>query len=268
VTPAPDGDITFIAGDGVGTVTKKGLSIPPGEPAINPVPRMIIRDAVRKICALPLYITISIPGGKELAQKTFNPRLGIHGGLSILGTSGIVRPFSRKAIQDTIQCMIAVAHNVNDQEIVLVPGNIGRRAALATRNVAPESIVEVSNDWGFALDSINNYSFTKLALIGHPGKLAKLAENKWDTHSSVSESAFNYVLSVCSLFNIAFPDIDTETVEGLFKTPQLASNRTIADYIASQVCLNVKKRIAGNIAITTMLIDMTGNEYGRGRCDI
>jgi cobalt-precorrin-5B (C1)-methyltransferase len=267
VTPAPDGDITFVAGDGVGTVTKKGLSIPPGEPAINPVPRMIIRNAVRTICTLPLCITISIPGGKKLAKKTFNPRLGIHGGLSILGTSGIVRPFSRKAIQDTIGCMISVAHNVNDLEIVLVPGNIGRRAAHATQCVATESIVEVSNDWGFALDIISNYSFRKLTLIGHPGKLAKLAENKWDTHSSVSESAFNYVLSICSLFNITLTGIDTGTVEGLFKTPELASNRSVADYIANQICLNVKNRIAGNISITTRLIDMNGTEYGRGKCE-
>ncbi|MDH5509291.1 MAG: cobalt-precorrin-5B (C(1))-methyltransferase CbiD, partial [Nitrospinota bacterium] len=87
-----DGDIRFEAGEGVGTVTRRGLSMPPGEPAINPGPRKMIAMALRDVTDKPILVRVSIPGGRELAPKTFNPRLGVEGGLSILGTTGIVRP--------------------------------------------------------------------------------------------------------------------------------------------------------------------------------
>ena len=105
--------VTLLAGEGVGTVTKPGLSVPPGEPAINPVPRLMIRTAVAEVTDRPLQVTISIPRGRELADKTFNPRLGIEGGLSILGTSGIVRPFSCEALRDALVCALSVARGCN-----------------------------------------------------------------------------------------------------------------------------------------------------------
>ena len=109
LTWAQGGDVTFVAGDGVGTVTKPGLSVPPGEPAVNPVPRAMIRAAIREVTELPVRVVLSIPGGKELAQKTFNPRLGVAGGLSILGTTGRVRPYCRTALRDALSCALDVA---------------------------------------------------------------------------------------------------------------------------------------------------------------
>ncbi len=106
---AEDSEIRLLAGEGVGMVTKPGLSVPVGEPAVNPVPRLMIRDAVREVTDRGLSITLAIPGGKELAKKTFNPRLGVEGGLSILGTSGIVRPFSTPALRDALKCALSVA---------------------------------------------------------------------------------------------------------------------------------------------------------------
>ena len=99
-------DVRFVAGEGVGTVTKPGLSVPPGEPAINPAPRRMIRQAIREVTARGVQVTVSIPGGCELATRTFNPRLGIEGGLSIIGTTGIVKPFSAPALTASLACAL------------------------------------------------------------------------------------------------------------------------------------------------------------------
>ena len=136
----------------MGTVTKPGLAIPPGEPAINPVPRRMIREAVREVTPRGVRVTISIPGGGELARKTFNPRIGIVGGLSILGTTGIVRPFSCSALRESLRCALNVAAAAGIRAPVLVPGHIGERAARAHFRVADEQVVEVGNEWGFVLD--------------------------------------------------------------------------------------------------------------------
>ena len=183
----------LIAGEGVGTVTRPGLSVPPGEPAINPVPRQMIQDAVKEITDRGLQVTISIPGGRELSEKTFNPRLGISGGLSILGTSGIVRPFSTSALRDALKCALNVAIACNIKSPVFVPGRIGEKAARRHFQLVPEQLIEVSNEWGFVLDEAAKYEFSRLLVLGHPGKLAKLAMGQWDTHSSRSTSAVPFV---------------------------------------------------------------------------
>ena len=122
-------DVRFIAGEGVGTVTKPGLQVPPGQPAINPVPRQMIAAAIRDVTARGVRVEISIPGGRQIAAQTFNPRLGIEGGLSILGTTGIVRPYCARALHDALKCSLDVATACGVTSPVLVPGNIGLRAA-------------------------------------------------------------------------------------------------------------------------------------------
>ena len=123
--------VTFVAGEGVGTVTKPGLQVPPGEPAINPIPRRMIVAAVREITARGVRVEISLPGGREIAAKTFNPRLGIEGGLSILGTTGIVRPYCTRAVRDALTCALDVAAACGVTAPVLVPGNIGAAPPVA-----------------------------------------------------------------------------------------------------------------------------------------
>lgn len=151
--------VRFAAGAGVGVVTKPGLQVPVGEPAINPTPRRMIAAAIRSIPAFadseatPLRATISIPGGAAVAAKTFNPRLGVVGGLSIIGTTGIVRPFSHAAVRDSIACALDVAHAAGVTAPVLVPGHVGERAARGLYDLAPEAVIEVSNEWGFALEA-------------------------------------------------------------------------------------------------------------------
>jgi cobalt-precorrin-5B (C1)-methyltransferase len=263
-----NGDINFFAGEGIGTVTKNGLSILPGEPAINPVPRKMIRNAIRKICTTPVDVTISIPGGQKIAQRTFNPRLGITGGLSILGTTGIVRPFSRKAIQDTIQCTFSIAKAANLSQIFLVPGNIGRRAANHIFTPPADAVIEVSNEWGFSIDAAVLLGFHNLTLVGHPGKLAKLAEEKWDTHSSNSTSAFEYVNKICNNQVVDFPNPETSTVEGLFQMLSQEIQTKVAALIGNTVCEMVTKRASTHLLIKVVLTDLNGNEYGRSNyCD-
>ena len=166
---AGDG-VEFAAGDGVGTVTKPGLAIPPGEPAINPVPRRMIAEAVREVTPRGVRVTVAIPGGAELARKTFNPRIGVLGGLSILGTTGIVRPFSCSAMRESLRCSLDVAAAAGVRAPVFVPGHIGERAARAHFRVADEQVVEVGNEWGFALDEALRRPFADLLIAGPPGK--------------------------------------------------------------------------------------------------
>ncbi len=189
--------VKFVAGEGVGTVTKPGLQVPPGEPAINPVPRQMIVAAIREITARGVRVEISVPGGREIAAKTFNPRLGIEGGLSILGTTGIVRPYCTRALQDALKCALDVAAACRVTAPVLVPGNIGARAARRHFSLREEQVIEAGNEWGFVLDLLSRHAFRAVMLLGHPGKLAKLAAGHWDTHSSRSGQVTHYLSRVC-----------------------------------------------------------------------
>jgi cobalt-precorrin-5B (C1)-methyltransferase len=182
------GEVTFSAGEGVGTVTKPGLQVPPGEPAINPVPRRMIVAAVRQVTSRGLHVEIAIPGGRQIAARTFNPRLGIAQGLSILGTTGIVRPYCTRALHDALRCAVDVAAACGQTAPVLVPGAIGARAARARFVLGDQQLIEVGNAWGFVLDLLPRHPWRALMLVGHPGKLAKLAAGQWDTHSRRSDS--------------------------------------------------------------------------------
>jgi len=142
------GVIVIEAGEGVGVVTKPGLSVAPGEAAVNPVPRRMIKEALRSVTDRGVRVTLSIPGGETLAAKTFNPRLGIAGGLSILGTSGRVRPFSCPALRASLQCLLAMTAASGVTAPVFVPGRIGKRAAKRHFQVGCGQVVEVGNEWG------------------------------------------------------------------------------------------------------------------------
>jgi cobalt-precorrin-5B (C1)-methyltransferase len=255
-------DIVFAAGQGVGTVTKPGLQIPPGEPAINPAPREMIRKNVRAITDKGLKVTISIPGGKELAKKTFNPRLGIEGGLSIIGTSGRVRAFSQPALRDALKCSVDVAAACGIKNIVFVPGHIGEKAARKNFTLTDEQVVEISNEWGYMLDYLREYKFEYLLAMGHPGKLVKLAAGDWDTHSSRSESALGFINKTAK--DVIGEDCSQSvTAEGLFKELGKQQRIILADKLAE----NVRDSIAGKVnwkqkRIAVVLTNMQGKILG------
>ena len=190
----------FFAGEGVGLVTEAGLQIPPGQPAINPVPRKMIIENLVSLLKEPscpeawvqsgLDVIISVPGGKEIAKKTFNPRLGVHGGISILGTTGIVEPMSISAWKASIETYIDVALAANSEFIVYSPGRWGQNFFHKEKNIPLKRICIISNFIGFALNILkqkikqNPTTLKKLVLAGHPGKFAKVIAGYWNTHSS------------------------------------------------------------------------------------
>jgi cobalt-precorrin-5B (C1)-methyltransferase len=235
--------VTFAAGEGVGMVTKPGLQVAPGEPAINPVPRQMIAAAVRDVTPRGVHVEIAIPGGREVARRTFNPRLGIEGGLSILGTSGIVRPYCTKALHDALKCALDVAAACGIRAPVLVPGNIGAKAVKAHFSCKDEQVIEVGNAWGFVLELLPSYQFPAIMLLGHPGKLAKLAARQWDTHSSQSEQATASVGCLCAEV-LHRPAPDSPTVEGIFTALEAADRKLLADELARRVQQAVVQRLA------------------------
>jgi len=248
-------DTLFVAGEGVGTVTKPGLQVLPGQPAINPVPRQMIMTAIRDITPRGVRVEISVPGGREIAKKTFNPRLGIEGGLSILGTTGIVRPYCIRALHDALKCTLDVAAACHVTAPVLVPGNIGARAARRHFSVRAEQVIQVGNEWGFVLDQLSHYPFQAVMIMGHPGKVVKLADGQWDTHSSRSSPVTRYLSGLCpEILGHAAPD--STTAEGILASLAPRDQKTLADELARRVRSAVAGRIASRFPIVVFLINM------------
>ena len=260
VTLTDTNDITFTAGEGVGTVTLPGLQIPPGEPAINPGPRTMITAALREVAPGGFNVKISIPGGEALAAKTFNPRLGVEGGLSILGTSGRVRPFSAPALRDALACSLDVAQACGITSPILVPGNIGEKAARTHFTIQKHQIISVSNEWGFMLDEAQKRNFSALLLVGHPGKLAKLVDGEWDTHSSRSGSAVPIITRLAQDCQIPITETHT-TVEGLFAALSEPFRKELGQTLAADIGKIVQSRISG-ISTAIALINMQGDLLG------
>jgi cobalt-precorrin-5B (C1)-methyltransferase len=255
-------DVVFVAGEGVGTVTRKGLSIPPGDPAINPGPRKMIRSAVRELTDRPVRITVSIPGGEEMAKKTYNPRLGIVGGLSILGTTGRVRPFSCAAMRCSLVCELNVAAAAGIIAPVLVPGHIGERSVQRHLDIPLQQVIEVGNEWGFVLELFNRYPFRRALLWGHPGKLAKLADRQWDTHSSRSGPALK---TVCHFASMLHPGREEQypTTEALFAALDRAGRTRVAEALGAAIARAVKEKIRGEVEVSVVLVNINGDVLGK-----
>ena len=191
-------------GEGVGRVTREGLDQPVGSAAINSVPRAMIRESVEEICSRFGYeggmsIAISIPEGTELAGKTFNPRLGIQGGISVLGTSGIVEPMSETALIETIRMEIRMHHTQGQRYLVLAPGNYGLDFLKEYNPKLLEHCVKYSNFLGETLDAAVEYGFQGVLLAGHIGKLVKLAGGIMNTHSRNGDARMEILTSHAAL---------------------------------------------------------------------
>ena len=189
-TDAPG--VLIDGGAGIGRVTKRGLDQPVGAAAINSVPRRMIEENVREVCVLCGYdggvsVVISVPEGEALAKKTFNPRLGIVGGISILGTTGIVEPMSEQALVDTIRVELRQRRELGAEYVLLTPGNYGADFIRDSIGIDPRTAVLTSNFIGDALELSRELGFHGALLIGHIGKLVKLAGGMWNTHSKFGD---------------------------------------------------------------------------------
>ena len=184
--------ITIHGGSGVGTVTKPGLACAVGEAAINPVPRRMMTQTLQEVAAKVYYdggfdVTISIPNGEEVAKKTFNPRLGIVGGLSVLGTSGIVEPMSERALVATIQTEMDSRKAAGEQHLLAFFGNYGVDFSRDTLGIDVSKRVTISNYVGEMLDYAVYKEFSDVLLIGHIGKLVRVAQGIMNTHSRYAD---------------------------------------------------------------------------------
>lgn len=192
VSKASHETIRLDGGCGIGRVTKPGLKVAVGEAAINPIPRKIIIDEVKEICELWAYkggldIVIEAPEGIEVAKKTFNGRLGIEGGISILGTSGIVEPMSEKAIIETIYAQMDMLKANGYNDLVICPGNYGTDFTTMHLEIPEYWVVKCSNFIGETLDYAVYLGFERILMVGHVGKFIKLAAGIMNTHSQYAD---------------------------------------------------------------------------------
>lgn len=258
-----EGDICVKGGEGVGLVTAKGLQCAVGEPAINPVPRKMMIENARRI--LQRYgadcgaeITISVPGGKDIAEKTYNPRLGIVGGISILGTTGIVDPMSEKALVDTIKAVIDKQYEEDPENILISPGNYGRDFCRDYLGLDIERAVPVSNYIGEALDYIKYKGFKKILFVGHTGKLIKIAAGVMNTHSAYADCRME-VIGVHS----AICGADAKTVEQIMNCVttdeafDLIKDKSyyaeVKNRILEKVLYHLRFRLKGQAEIETIM---------------
>jgi cobalt-precorrin-5B (C1)-methyltransferase len=188
VSGRTDGKITIDGGEGVGRITRKGLDQPVGSAAINSVPRSMIKEVLDDVCVSMnhsggLSAVISVPEGIRIAKKTFNPRLGIENGISILGTTGIVEPMSERALIDTIRTELNMRKASGDDNILAVPGNYGKNFSEETEGMDSDLGVKCSNFIGETIDHAAKLGFRGFLLVGNLGKMVKLAGGIMNTHS-------------------------------------------------------------------------------------
>ncbi|MBQ6170045.1 MAG: cobalamin biosynthesis protein CbiD [Ruminococcus sp.] len=206
----PEGTV-ILGGEGVGVVTKAGLDRPVGDAAINTVPRRMISGAVAEIAEKYGYsggfeVTVSIPQGVELAKKTFNPRMGIEGGISVIGTSGIVEPMSNTAVIETIRAEANIRRAAGQRNMLLTIGNYSEDFVQRELPFSLERSVTCSNFIGDAIDIGMELGFESILIVGHIGKLVKLGAGIMNTHSSWADGRMD-VLVTCGV--LAGADTDT-----------------------------------------------------------
>ncbi|MFE4513835.1 cobalt-precorrin-5B (C(1))-methyltransferase [Kitasatospora sp. NPDC056783] len=194
----PGTGVVFRAGPGVGTVTKAGLPLPVGEPAINPMPRQMIRDAVAEVAAAhgdggDVVVEISVDHGEEIARSTWNPRLGILGGLSILGTTGVVVPYSCSAWIDSIRRGVDVARAAGRAHVAGCTGSTSEKVAVAEHGLPEDALLDMGDFAGAVLKYLKRHPVPRLTIAGGFAKLSKLAAGHLDLHSARSQVDKGYL---------------------------------------------------------------------------
>ena len=261
--------INIDGGDGVGRVTKPGLDQPVGNAAINHVPREMIEKEVREVCALTdetadLLVEISVPEGETLAAQTFNPRLGITGGISILGTSGIVEPMSSRALLETIRVELNQKRAMGYSIVAVSPGNYGLDYMKRTYGYDLDKSVKCSNFIGDTIDMAVENGFEAMLLTGHIGKLIKVAGGIMNTHSQEGDCRMELITS-SALSAGADADtarqilscVTTEEAVNVLKKAGLCEKTM--ELIMQKIMFYLNKRAAGKIAVACILYS---NEHG------
>ena len=258
-----DSKIVITGGEGVGLVTKPGLQIQVGDYAINPVPRrMIMRNLEERIPeGKAAIVTISIPEGVEIAKKTMNPKLGIIGGISILGTTGIARSMSSDAYKNSIvkQLDVAIASDIKD--LVFVPGNIGEKLALKQLNVTKEQIVQTGNYAGFMFEEAEKRGINKFTYFGHMGKLIKVAGGIFNTKHAVADGRREIMVTHAALCGVEKNDLqrlfDSKTTDDMMSIlEELNVSVDVSNSIANAIHERCMQRF--DLDLNVIIVDMEG----------
>ncbi len=268
VRPLPPGSgIVFLAGDGVGTVTKAGLPINPGEPAINPVPRQLMREIVEEIClehGLPadVQITITVPDGETLARKTWNPRLGIVGGLSILGTTGVVHPFSCSAWIHSIHRGIDVARAAGLEHVVASTGSTSEQTAQSLLKLPDIALLDMGDFAGGVLKYLRKHPLPRLTIAGGFAKMVKLAQGALDLHSGRSQVDMDWLAErlqeLSGADNYRKQVLNSNTAMEVLKLANDA-NIAIADDIAAKALKTAKSTLRNApVKVDVLIVDRQG----------
>jgi len=268
---APGTGITFRAGDGVGTVTRPGLPLAVGEPAINPVPRAMMRDTVAGLAkahgdAGDVEIEIAIPGGEEMAKKTMNGRLGILGGLSILGTTGIVIPYSCASWIASIRQGIDVARAAGVMHAAASTGSVSESAVQKMYDLEEVALLDMGDFAGGLLKYLRDHPIPRLTIAGGFAKLAKLAAGHLDLHSGRSQVDFDRLAGLVA--ELGGDKALAEAARGANTAGQVLE-------LAAQAGLNLGDRIAaearetalgvldGDVSVEVVIFDRSGRLVGR-----
>jgi cobalt-precorrin-5B (C1)-methyltransferase len=269
---APGSGISFAAGDGVGIVTRPGLPLDVGEPAINPAPRAMIRGALLEVAAeqgLPppdLLVTISIPGGEELAAKTANPRLGIVGGLSVLGTTGIVIPYSCASWIHSIHRGIDVARAAGLSHIAASTGAVSERAVQRLYGLPDHALIDMGDFVGGTLKYLRRHPVERLTLAGGFAKMAKLAQGHLDLHSA--ESRVDVAALAASLAELGADPETSAAARNAASAGEILAlagpcRRELAERVAAGAREVALATLAGGVAVEAAIVDRVGDFIAR-----
>ncbi|WNS46553.1 cobalt-precorrin-5B (C(1))-methyltransferase [Paenibacillus sp. MMS20-IR301] len=260
-------------GRGVGRVTKPGLPVPVGAAAINPVPRRMILEAVSGVleehgAARGLRVVISVPEGERIAQRTLNPRLGIIGGISILGTKGVVTPFDTEAYKASVVQAISVAAATGNGQIVLTTGGSSEKYALGMFAELPEeAFIQMGEYVGFSLGHAKAYGIRKVTFVGMAGKFSKVAQGAMLIHSRNAPVDFGFLAAVAAdagadnqqVREIAAANTASQVVDMMTE----AGNSVFFEQLCRLACEQSLKAINGGMTVRMVLITMKGRVLGR-----
>lgn len=269
---APGSGVTFLAGEGVGTVTRPGLPIPPGEPAINPVPRRMIAQGIADVArqagvAADAEVEISIPGGEMLAKRTLNGRLGIVGGLSVLGTTGVVIPFSCAAWIHSIHRGVDVARAMGLSHVAGATGSASEAAVQALHDLPETALLDMGDFVGGTLKYLRAHPVAKVTIAGGVAKMTKLAQGLLDLHSKRGSADLT---ALAHLAREAGADLDLADRIGSANTVALAFQEAAAagialgDLVAQRAWATAAPVLRGSgSALEIVVFDRDGALMGR-----
>jgi cobalt-precorrin-5B (C1)-methyltransferase len=274
IPPGPHIDIR--GGEGVGRITKPGLEVPPGEPAINPGPRKMITAAIHDLIAdndreYAISVEIFVPRGRELAEKTLNARLGIIGGISILGTTGIVHPMSHDAFIATIEAALSVVRASGLRHAVFTTG---RRSERYAQNhwprILPEAFIQIGDFFKMSLEAAANKGFRRITLAVFFGKALKMAQGIPHTHAAKSAMSLNklaeWAFDISKDKNLATAILTANTARHAFELLHVAWPAVIF-HVGRRIVDSARSYAGRQIKIRSVIFDYTGNIFFDSEAD-